>query len=325
MLFIVAIIWLIAHNITHPLIKVAKYATHCSNGDFSKSLIIERKDEIGELAMVLNNTSSSFIEISELAKKISMGDLSTDMENSLSSRDGDLIISLQQMIGKLRSMMTEISNSTNNLVQTANSLNGNSIKIMNSGNEQNFFAFEVSKSMNSIEKASNQAVNYARDGVEKVEKTVNSLKGIINKTKVIEDIYRKTNFIAVNAAIEAARAGSYGKGFAVVSKEIQKLAEQSRIAANDIDKFSKESIVVAEESVETLKFIMTEIQQTSSLIKQIINASYNGGENENTDLVRLQEITNENISISKEIASNAKMLASNAEMLKGSINYFKIN
>ncbi|NOQ26068.1 MAG: HAMP domain-containing protein [Bacteroidales bacterium] len=325
LLFIITIIWLIAHSITQPLIKVAKYAKHCSNGDFSKSLKIKRKDEIGELADVLNSTFSSFIEISELAKNISTGDLSSNMEKSLSSRDGDLIISLQHMIGKLRAMMKEISSNTNELVQTATSLNSNSQKIMNSGNEQNVFTSEVNKSMNEIETICNKAVDHVQVGVEKVGKTLNSLKNIISKTKVIENIYKKTNFIAVNASVEAARAGKHGKGFAMVSKEIQKLADQSRIAAIDIDKISQESIVVAEESLETLKFIVNEIQHTSSLITQIINASENGVRNSKTDLVRLQEITNENLLISQEIASNAEQLASNAKGLKSSIDYFNIN
>lgn len=322
LLLIIVIVWLIALNITQPLIKVAKY---CSNGDFSQSLKIDRNDEIGELAKVLNTTSSSFVEISELAKKVSIGDLSSNMERSLSKGDGDLIISLQQMIGKLRSMMKEISLSTNELILTATSLNSNSQKIMESGNEQNIFTSDVNKSMNEIDSVSNKAVNHIQDGVEKVSKTVSSLKSIIDKTKVIKDIYRKTNFIAVNAAVEAARAGEQGKGFAIVSKEIQKLADQSKIAATEIDNLSKESIVVAEESLESLKFIVIEIQKTSSLIKQIINSGKDGIRNGETDLVRLQEITNENLLISQEIATNAEQLTKNAEGLKESINYFDIN
>lgn len=325
MLFLITILWLIAHNITQPIIKVAKYAKYCSNGDFSKSLNINRRDEIGELAEMLTKTTASFEEITELAKKITEGDLTVDMEKSLNSRDGDLIQSLQQMIQKLRSIISEISLSTNDLLNTANSLNNNSLRIMKSGNEQDFFTSEVNKSMNKIEVISNNAVQHVEEGVAKVSKTVDSLKGIIEKTRIIEDIYRKTNFIAVNAAVEAARAGEFGKGFSVVAKEVQKLAEQSKIAASDIDSISKESIVVAEESLKELKSIVEDIQQTSVHIKKIINASMNGERNGLTDLVRLKEITDDNIFISKEIATNASTLSSNAENLKESINYFRIN
>jgi methyl-accepting chemotaxis protein len=322
---LVTILWFIAHNITQPILKVAKYAKYCSNGDFSKSLHINRKDEIGELAEMLTKTTASFEEITELAKKITEGDLTADMEKSLNSRDGDLIQSLQSMIQKLRSIINEISLSTNDLSNTANSLSNNSQRIMQSGNEQDFFTSEVNKSMREIDNLSNRAVQHVQDGVSKVSKTVDSLKGIIEKTRIIEDIYRKTNFIAINAAVEAARAGEYGKGFSVVAKEVQKLAEQSKIAAGDIDGISNESIVIAEESLSVLKSIVEDIQQTSVQIKQIINASMNGERNGSPDLVRLKEITDENMFISKEIAANATSLSLNAENLKGSINYFRTN
>ncbi len=323
-LFLVSILWIVSHNITQPIIKVANYARHCSNGDFSKSLNITRKDEIGDLADMLNKTAASFEEITQLANQITKGDLSSDMEELLGSRNGNLILSLQQMIQKLRLIITEITSSTNNLIDTAQALNNNSQRIMNSGNEQGNFTAEVNKSMSQIEVISNQAVNHVQEGVEKVSQTVSSLKDIIEKTHIIEEIYQKTNFIAVNASVEAARAGEAGKGFAVVAKEVQKLAEQSKQAAHDIDELSNESIVVAEESLHVLKSIVDEIKQTSVYIKQIINASRDGGRNNSTDLVRLKEITDENIFISKEIAENAEALSYNAKTLKGSINYFKI-
>jgi len=324
-LFLIIVLWIIAHNITQPIIKVANYAKHCSNGDFSKTLKIKRKDEIGELANMLTKTSASFEEITDLAQQVSKGDLTSDMEELLGSRNGNLIQSLQEMIQKLRAIIMEISSSTNNLLTTANALSDNSQKIMNSGSEQDTFTSEVNRSMNQIDVISNKAVDDVQVGVDKVEKTVNSLKGIIEKTRIIEDIYRKTNFIAVNASVEAARAGEAGKGFSVVAKEVQKLAEQSKQAAHDIDELSSESIIVAEESLSGLKSIVEDIKQTSVQIKEIIDASKNGDRNGSIDLVRLKEITDENIFISKEIANNAEALSTNAETLKGSINYFKVS
>lgn len=325
LLLLVTIVWFIAHNITQPLIKVAQHAQKCSKGDFSKTLDISRKDEIGELADVINKMTSSFMEIEDLAKKISNGNLSADMESTMLSRDGDLIISLQQMTRKLRAIISEISSSIQELINTANSLNDNSQRIMNSGTEQDRFTLDVNRSMSQIKMISEKAVSHVNEGLEKVNKTVESLKGIIQKTRVIEDIYRQTNFISVNAAVEAARAGEHGKGFAIVAKEIQKLAEQSKSATIGIDITSQESIKIAEESLLILQSVVTEIQQTSILIHQIIDSGYNGSRNGNPDMVRLKEITDENLLISKDIASNASQLSTNADVLKGVINYFKVN
>lgn len=323
LLLLISIGWLVARNITQPLIKVAKHAQQCSKGNFNENLDFNRNDEIGELAVALDKMTSSLMEISELAKKISEGNLNIDMNNIISDKEGDLIISLQQMTEKLKSLITEISASTNELISTAYSLNDNSQKILVSGNEQDSFANEVYISMEQIKTISENAVNHVNIGLEKFSNTLKSLKGIIEKTKIIEDIYRQTNFISVNAAVEAARAGEHGKGFAIVAKEIQKLAENSKMATLGIDAISQESIKIATESLEILKSVVSEIQQTSVLINQIIDSRQNG--QRNADLVRLKEITDENIIISKDIAANANQLSNKAEILKGIIGQFKVN
>lgn len=325
LLLIIIIVWIIAHSITKPLIKVANYAKLCGQGDFSAELNINRSDEIGELAEVLKKTTASFMEIIELAQKISQGDLSSEMENNLSDKNGGLMISLKQMVEKLRTLIQEIATSTHEILNTSRLLHDNSQLITQGAVKQEQFTTEVNQSMNNIESISSQALTNVKEGTHKVSSTVTSLKGIINKTKVIEDIYSKTNFIAINASVEAARAGEHGKGFAVVATEIQKLAEQSKIAAADIDYISKNSIITAEESLNSLQNIVSEIQQTSSYIKQIINSKANGGTDKNSDLNMLQEITNGNIDVSKNILGNAELLATNAKNLNDLINQFKIN
>ena len=323
LLISVVVIWLIAHYIISPLIGVANYAKRCSNGDFSQTISIKRNDEVGDLAQALDETSKSFHEITELAMRISKGDLTEDLERSLSQRDGELIVAFKGMIAKLRSILLDIANGTDSILEATQSLNMNSNRVMDAGKDQESFTLKVNQSMLDIENISQQAVQSISIGVKKVEKTVESLKSIVERTQVIQDIYSKTNFIALNAAIEAARAGEHGKGFSVVAKEIQKLAEQSRIAANQIDSISNQSISIAEESLASLSAIVGEIQQTSHHIKRIIDSSENGHRNGSADLVRLREITNVTSQVSNDISANSKLLATNAEKLKDSINFFE--
>lgn len=319
----IVIIGLIAHYITEPLIRVAAFAKRCSNGDFSETISINRNDEVGDMAQTLNETSESFHEITKLALRISQGDLSHDLEASLSQRNGELIVAFKGMIAKLRSILQDISKGADHILEATESLNHNSNRVMSAGKDQEAFTIKVNQSMLDIENISQQAVVSITSGVQKVDKTVVSLKSIVERTLVIQDIYSKTNFIALNAAIEAARAGEHGKGFSVVAKEIQKLAEQSRIAANEIDSISKQSISNAEESLASLNSIVGEIQQTSLHIKRIIDSSEDGHRDGSADLVRLREITNETIGVSADIASNSNLLASNAEKLKKSLGFFK--
>jgi len=319
---IIILVWFIAYNLTKPIIQVANYARQCSNGNFSHELTINRNDEIGDLAKALKDTSASYVEIAIMAKRIAQGDLSEDLERGLSNTDSDLINSLKLMVQKLRAIMLEISASTSELLETSEVLTRDSQKITDGAKEQEYFSVEVNKSMNRIEHISAQAETDVNDGANQVNITVNSLKGIINKTKVIGDIYTKTNFIALNASVEAARAGEHGRGFAVVAQEIQKLAEQSRFAASDIDTLSKESIKIAEDSLKSLQTIVLEMQQTSVLIKKIIDSDEKGARNGTIDLIRLKEITEGNIQVSKSVADNADALAKNARNLMHSIKFF---
>ncbi len=323
-ILIVVLVWIVAHNLTNPITQVANYARECRNGNFAAILSINRNDEIGDLAKTLEETTVSFKEIAEMAKKIADGDLSENIIENLGEDNGDLIVSLKQMVQKLRQIMQDISNESERIIEVADALNQESQRITQGANDQEYFSIEVNKSMKHIDNISVQAVDDVAVGAEKVNNTVESLKGIINKTRVIGDIYTKTNFIALNAAVEAARAGEAGKGFAVVATEIQQLAEQSRHAAGDIDNLSNESIKIAEESLKSLQTIVSEMRQTSKFIQNIIDSGTAVQSADNVDLNRLKEITDVNKMVSKVIAENAGDLARNANNLKEFINYFSL-
>jgi methyl-accepting chemotaxis protein len=319
----IIVIWLVAWYITEPLIKVAAHAKKYSEGDFSQIFDINRNDEVGELSDALNETASSFNEITRLAMKVSRGDLTEEMEESLVGKNGNLILAFREMIAKLRLILHEISSNAEIILEATKSLNNNSNRVLNAGKDQESFTTEVTRSMTEIDNVSQIAVKSITAGVDEVAETVSSLNGIIERTKVIQEIYSKTNFIALNAAIEAARAGEHGRGFSVVAKEIQKLAEQSRHAAAQIDIISNQSIEIANKSLENLNSIVVDIRQTSSHIMRIIDSGENGKQNGTADLVRLKEITGDNLEISKDISINSKLLAKSAEKLKESINFFK--
>jgi methyl-accepting chemotaxis protein len=207
-------------------------------------------------------------------------------------------------------------------------------------NEQASSVEEVSSSMEEMvssiqqntdnaretEKISNLASVGGKKGKESVDVAINSMMQIAQKIGVITDIAFQTNILALNAAVEAARAGEHGKGFAVVAAEVRKLAERSKIAADEISKFSTYSVSTAETAGKELQAIVPQIEKTAQLVQEIAAASVeqNGGADQvNNAIQQLNQLTQHNASLAEEIASSAEELLSQAQQLKEMVAYFK--
>ncbi len=152
--------------------------------------------------------------------------------------------------------------------------------------------------------ASGEAVR----GQNSVIKTLEAMKNISSRVKIIEEIAYQTNLLALNATIEAARAGKHGKGFAVVADEVRKLAERSQIAAQEITQLSINSVSLADESGRVIGEIVPSIQKTADLISNIALASSEqatGIMQISTAITQMDQMTQMSASASEELAATA--------------------
>ena len=115
------------------------------------------------------------------------------------------------------------------------------------------------------------------EGVNKVgfaaQESLSSIKNIAEKIGIINDIAFQTNILALNAAVEAARASEQGRGFAVVAAEVRKLAERSKVAADEIVALSTKSVNVTENASQLMEALIPEIERTAKLVQEIAAAS----------------------------------------------------
>jgi methyl-accepting chemotaxis protein len=290
----------IARGIINPINKGVHFAGQLAKGDLTATIDIDQKDEIGQLASAL----------------INMGD-------------------------KLRNIVEEILLGADNIASASQQMSGTSQQISQGANEQASSVEEVSSSMEEMaanienntsnaQQTEKIAVNSqigVREGSEATNTAVEGMKNIAEKIRIINDIAFQTNILALNAAVEAARAGEHGKGFAVVAAEVRKLAERSKIAADEIDELSKNGVEVAERAGSKLSEIVPEIEKTAQLVQEIASASIEqntGAGQVNNAMQQLNNITQKNAAASEEMATSSEELASQAEQLKETISFFNI-
>lgn len=286
------------------------------------------------------NISKSIKRGVEYAQKIASGDLEAEITVEQHDEIGKMVAALQEMTNKLREIINEILESSAFILDASIQINDDAHQVAQSANGQASAAQEVSASMeemvsnihqntqNSIEteKITLQAAKSIREGSSTTLIAVESMKMIADKISIINDIAFQTNILALNAAVEAARAGEHGRGFAVVAAEVRKLAERSKVAAEEIDVLSKSGVKVSETAGQQLKEIVPDIEKTAKLIQEITSASreQNSGTDQiNNAIQQLNHSTQQNAAISENLAANAGNLSLFAEKLKNSISFFK--
>ena len=321
----------VLHDVRRVLLKV-------SMGDLSDDRLIntKRMDEFGELAQ---GTEKLRIKISELLSETQLGTVKLKEAVERLNVTSDQVISA----AKVTSSNVEKINTTANVQrdETKNAtkdveMSNQAINLMldqikdidELSNEMERSAKESQRILEGLLESSKVSQETAKDISAQVAVTNESVQQIKSVTEYITDIAEETNLLALNASIEAARAGDAGKGFAVVAQQIQKLAEQSNNSAAQIGENIQELVNKTEGIVsamamigDTLKAQETSVDQTKKIFDELSESIINVNRKESDmqknvgDMTQAKENMSQLIADLADSAEDSAAVSENAESM----------
>ncbi|MCM1991442.1 methyl-accepting chemotaxis protein [Oceanirhabdus seepicola] len=344
-LSIILLIIFISRKITKGIINVSKLSESMATGDLTYKINVKSNDEIGLMANNFNDMSD---KINTIIKKVegilkdvlhSANDLSSIAQDT--QKETEII---SNAIVNVAEGAASQDNILSDSVESANEMNNGVEQIANNMQEILAFAQETSDISNTNTKdivkvienmdEINKSTLESSSGIHKLSAMSNEIGNIIS---LITDIAEQTNLLALNAAIEAARAGEHGRGFAVVADEVKKLAEQSSGATLNVSKLIGDIQSEIENVVNSMDKGTSIVQEGTALVRNSEKAFVDINLAISKIFDQIHEIssvteelyaTSSNVSdgmisisdISKEAIANTEEVSSNTEELLASMN-----
>nr|MCR5311698.1 methyl-accepting chemotaxis protein [Lachnospiraceae bacterium] len=227
-----------------------------------------RKDELGVIAASSAQVRDKLQDVISATKKLSedVTESGIKLANSAATASSvaeQVTCAVEDISRGATSQAENVESSVNNTQEMGNSIDEIAKKVENlseAAEEMLTGANRTVDTLNSLMKKNESVMSSMQDIDAQIRLTNDSVKNIADATVMITDIADETHLLSLNASIEAARAGDYGKGFSVVATEIGILAAQSKQAADSIKKIVETLVNESQKSVETIGHLSDEMK-----------------------------------------------------------------
>jgi len=324
------------------IVNAIRKATVIASGDLTQEIKVTSRDEIGELLTAINGMRQKLLDM--------LSDISetTEQLSTASEEMSSITTQTSETIQIQRSETEQVATAMNEMTATVQDVAVNISHTANAATD----AYEQTHRGSQIVQRAIAQINKLAEQVMSSSKTINELEqhseSIYTVLDVIKGIADQTNLLALNAAIEAARAGEQGRGFAVVADEVRTLASRTRESTDEINEMieklqtgSRQAVAVmgqsreeAQSAVEfatqtgtALETITKAVEKISEMSGQIASAAEEQGsvaEEINRNIVRINDMSNQTADGANETAIASRNLAHMATELQGLVAQFTV-